>query len=52
MYEADAIHGDFKCENILINDGIYKIADLGSARTLKKDQLALTILGTTSTMAP
>lgn len=48
------IHRDFKSENVLIHNGIYKIADFGLAKStdaLLKIQRG-TMLGTKTTMAP
>ena len=45
------MHRDFKSANVLIHNGMAKIADLGFAKILKKDYTN-TILGTCLTMAP
>lgn len=52
MHELKVIHRDLKLPNILIHDGILKIADLGFARVLDEQDCANTILGTPLTMAP
>jgi serine/threonine protein kinase len=46
------LHRDFKTANILLHNGVAKIADLGFAKILKKEKLTGTILGTSVTMAP
>lgn len=46
------MHRDFKVANVLLNNGLCKIADLGFAKQMEKKQLARTILGTSLTMAP
>jgi len=46
------MHRDFKVANVLIHDGICKIADLGFAKQLDKKKVTATILGTSLTMAP
>jgi serine/threonine-protein kinase ULK/ATG1 len=46
------MHRDFKVANVLLNNGMCKIADLGFAKQMEKKQLARTILGTSLTMAP
>ena len=52
LHEVDAMHRDFKVANVLIHDGICKIADLGFAKQLKNKKTTGTILGTSLTMAP
>lgn len=44
------MHRDFKAANILLHNGVAKIADLGFAKIAKS--LTATILGTSVTMAP
>jgi len=46
------MHRDFKAANVLLHNGIAKIADLGFAKILKNKQMTGTILGTSVTMAP
>lgn len=46
------MHRDFKVANVLIHNSVCKIADLGFAKQLEKQQMAKTILGTSLTMAP
>lgn len=46
----DAMHRDFKAANILLHNGVAKIADLGFAKIAKN--MTATILGTSVTMAP
>jgi serine/threonine-protein kinase ULK/ATG1 len=47
-----AMHRDFKAANILLHNGVAKIADLGFAKILKNQVVTGTILGTSVTMAP
>jgi serine/threonine protein kinase len=46
------MHRDFKVANILLHNGIAKIADLGFSKILKDSKITHTILGTSVTMAP
>ncbi len=46
------MHRDFKLANILLHNGICKIADLGFAKQIQKSSTTQTILGTSLTMAP
>jgi len=46
------MHRDFKMANVLMHQGVCKIADLGFAKQLAKNQVAVTILGTDLTKAP
>jgi serine/threonine protein kinase len=47
------MHRDFKTANILLHNGIAKIADLGFSKILKDSRkITHTILGTSVTMAP
>lgn len=46
------MHRDFKAANILLHNGVAKIADLGFAKILKNKVMTGTILGTSVTMAP
>lgn len=46
------MHRDFKLANVLLDNGICKIADLGFAKQMEKKSLTTTILGTSLTMAP
>jgi len=46
------MHRDFKAANILLHQGICKIADLGFAKQMEKKSVTKTILGTSLTMAP
>lgn len=50
--KVGAMHRDFKLANVLLHNGICKIADLGFAKQMEKKNLANTILGTSLTMAP
>ena len=47
------MHRDFKVANVLLHEGVCKIADLGFAKQLdKQKKVTGTILGTSLTMAP
>jgi serine/threonine protein kinase len=46
------MHRDFKAANVLLHDGVLKIADLGFAKQMDQNSIAKTILGTSLTMAP
>jgi serine/threonine protein kinase len=47
------MHRDFKLANVLLNNGVCKIADLGFSKQLKQpNSVTNTILGTSLTMAP
>lgn len=52
LHEVKAMHRDFKLANVLLHQGICKIADLGFAKQMEKQSLTKTILGTSLTMAP
>jgi serine/threonine protein kinase len=52
LHEIGAMHRDFKVANILLHNGIAKIADLGFSKILKDKAMTQTILGTSVTMAP
>jgi len=52
LHEVNAMHRDFKVANVLLHQGICKIADLGFAKQLEKKKTTSTILGTSLTMAP
>lgn len=45
------MHRDFKLANVLLHEGVAKIADLGFAKQMVKG-LTRTVLGTSLTMAP
>lgn len=51
LHEVNAMHRDFKVANVLLHQGICKIADLGFAKQMSKS-VTKTILGTSLTMAP
>lgn len=46
------MHRDFKVANVLLHNGVCKIADLGFAKQMQKQKMTGTILGTSLTMAP
>jgi len=46
------MHRDFKLANLLLHQGVCKIADLGLAKQLAKGSLTFTFCGTSLTMAP
>lgn len=46
------MHRDFKTANVLLNDGVCKIADLGFSKQMEENSITKTILGTSVTMAP
>lgn len=53
LHEVNAMHRDFKVANVLLHEGMCKIADLGFAKQLdKQKKVTGTILGTSLTMAP
>lgn len=52
LHEVNAMHRDFKAANVLLHQGICKIADLGFAKQMEKKSVTRTILGTSLTMAP
>ena len=56
MHRHKIIHRDIKAENILIHDGIYKIADFGFSKQMDLKEIdetsKNTLLGTCVTMAP
>ena len=52
LHQVNAMHRDFKAANVLLHDGICKIADLGFAKQLQHKKVTTTILGTSLTMAP
>ncbi len=46
------MHRDFKAANVLLQNGVCKIADLGFAKQVKEESMTNTVLGTGLTMAP
>jgi serine/threonine protein kinase len=52
LHEANAMHRDFKVENVMLHDGICKIVDLGFGKQLFEGDVARTKLGSNLTMAP
>ena len=51
LHAVKAMHRDFKTANVLLHNGVCKIADLGFARVLEGSS-AQSYLGTPLTMAP
>lgn len=51
LHSVGAMHRDFKLANVLLHNGVAKIADLGFAKQMVKD-FTRTVLGTSLTMAP
>lgn len=54
LLDASLIHRDIKPDNILINDGIFKIADFGLTKRLRNTSVVenLSFKGTPLYMAP
>lgn len=52
LHEISVMHRDFKLANILLNDRVCKIADLGFAKKMGDQDMTGTMLGTGLTMAP
>lgn len=52
LHNLGVMHRDFKLANVLLNDEVCKIADLGYAKKLDRDEITYTLLGTRITMAP
>lgn len=52
LHQVNAMHRDFKVANVLMHEGICKIADLGFAKQMESQSLTSTVLGTSITMAP
>jgi serine/threonine protein kinase len=52
LHSKRIIHRDLKAENILIHNGIFKIADFGFSKQLTEEEANGTLLGTITTMAP
>ena len=50
MHSASIIHRDLKLDNILVNDGVIKIGDFGTAKRVSKNTFS--DLGTIGTKAP
>lgn len=46
------MHRDFKLANILIHNGMIKVADLGFAKILSDSSFTKTVLGSPLNMAP
>ena len=52
LYKHKILHRDLKLANILLNDGVVKIADFGFSKILGEEELAATMLGSPLNMAP
>ena len=52
IVNMDIIHRDVKPENILIHNGVYKLADFGFCRKLNKGETDRTRVGSPIYMAP
>ena len=54
MHRNGIVHRDLKLANILIHNGVLKVADLGFSKqiSLEEDMGNHTALGTRATMAP
>ena len=53
FHEHNFIHRDLKFENIMVNNDVFKIGDMGLGKILQDENAQTqTILGTTITMAP
>ena len=52
LHEVKAMHRDFKAANVLIHKNICKIADLGFSKQMEIEDMATTVLGTSTYMAP
>ena len=53
LHEVRAMHRDFKAANVLLHNGVCKIADLGFSKQLKDSNgITSTMLGTGLTCAP
>ena len=52
LHEVGAMHRDFKAANVLLHDGVCKIADLGFSKQMGPNSITTTVLGTSLTMAP
>lgn len=52
LYKHKILHRDLKLANILLHDGIVKIADFGFSKILGEEELAATMLGSPLNMAP
>ena len=46
------MHRDFKVANVLLHQGVCKIADLGFAKQMEKKKLIGTIIGKSLKMTP
>jgi serine/threonine protein kinase len=46
------MHRDFKLPNLLLHQGVCKIADMGFAKQLGKGSVTMTFCGTSQNMAP
>lgn len=52
LHEVNAMHRDFKLANVLLHQGVCKIAGLDFIKQLEKGSLAEDVCGTPIIMAP
>lgn len=52
LHQIGAMNRDLKSANILLHNGVCKIADLGFGKQMQKEDFTTTYLGTPFTMAP
>lgn len=52
MHKIGIMHRDFKAANVLINDGVCKIADFGLSKQMGAESMTTTNVGTPLTNAP
>jgi serine/threonine-protein kinase ULK/ATG1 len=52
LHEVGAMHRDFKLSNVLLHNGVCKIADLGFAKQMGQYALSNTFVGTSAIKAP
>ena len=52
LHKYDIMHRDFKLANVLLHDGLIKVADFGFSKFMNKVDLTSTVLGSPLNMAP